>query len=180
MLRPARTVRAIVALALSAGLAAAAGSQEASELAVKAGFVYNFAKFTGWPSNALGPQVKLCLPGGDPMGSVRQLLDGRPLQGRPLSVVRNVPNVDLGTCNIVYITDVDERRQADVLRAVRDLPVLTIGDLEGFATQGGVIGLVASDDRVQFEVDLEASQRAGLQINSQLLKLARTVRGRTP
>jgi hypothetical protein len=51
--------------------------------------------------------------------------------------------------------------------------VLTVSDAEGFASQGGVIGLFLEDNRVRFEVDLTAAQAAGLQISSKLLRLSR-------
>lgn len=172
---------ACLAAVLLGGPRPPALAQGSSEPAVKAGFVYNFAKFTEWPATVGSAQAPtaLCLVGGDPLNAVTTLLDGRMLQGRALVVRRNVRSEDLKSCPIVYITDVDERRQADALRAVRGLPVLTIGDAEGFADAGGMIGLVAADDRIQFEVNLEAVQRGGLRIQSQLLSLARGVKGRS-
>lgn len=170
--------RALATLMAVGACSALASAQGASEPAVKAGFVYNFAKFTEWPPGAIpGSQVSVCLVGADPLGAVSALLDGRPLQGRTIMVRRQVRGEDIKTCSIVFITEVDERRQAEALRAVHGLPVLTIGDADGFIDAGGQIGLVAADNRIQFEVNLEAAQRVGLKINSQLLKLARAVKG---
>ncbi len=170
--------RAFVALLVIATSFAPAWPQASSEPAVKAGFVYNFAKFTEWPPGAFnGPQVGVCLIGADPLGAVTTLLDGRPLQGRTIAVRRQVRGDDIKTCSIVFITEVDERRQAEALRAVHGLPVLTVGDADGFIDAGGQIGLVAVDNRIQFEVNLEIAYRAGLKINSQLLKLAHAVKG---
>jgi hypothetical protein len=38
-----------------------------------------------------------------------------------------------------------------------------------------MIGMVVADRRVQFEVNAEAAERAGLVLGSQLMRLARTV-----
>jgi len=57
--------------------------------------------------------------------------------------------------------------------------VLTVGDGEGFIDEGGMIGLVRSGDRLQFDINQPALQRAGLRASSQLLKLARNLGGRT-
>jgi hypothetical protein len=176
-----RLRRASVTALLALAAVVPAWAQSSSEPVVKAGFVYNFAKFAEWPAGALnGAQIGLCLIGADPLGSVFAVLEGRTLQGRTLAVRRNVRIDELKTCAIVFITDVDERRQSDALRALRGLPVLTVGDADGFADAGGMIGLVTADDRIQFEVNLDPAQRAGLKINSQLLQLARAVKGRTP
>jgi hypothetical protein len=39
-----------------------------------------------------------------------------------------------------------------------------------------MIGLVFVDDRIQFEINVEATQHTGLNLSSQLLRLARIVR----
>lgn len=171
--------RAIALLMLLSAWSVPARPQGSSEPALKAGFVYNFAKFTEWPPGAIaGPQMTVCLIGADPLGAVSALLDGHSLQGRTVAVRRQVRGDDVKTCTILFITDVDDRRQAEALRAVRGLPVLTIGDADGFVDDGGQIGLVSADNRIQFEVNLEAAQHAGLRINSQLLRLARSVKGK--
>jgi hypothetical protein len=166
-------------LQLLAGTACRA--QAVSEPVVKAGFVYNFAKFTEWPPATLpnGGPVQLCLVAGDPQGAVAAAMDGKQLQGRALVVRRQVRPDELHNCHIVYLTDTDERHQGEALRAIRGLPVLSIGDGDGFAEVGGMIGLVAVGERIQFEVNADVARAAGLKISSQLLRLARTVRGKT-
>ena len=54
--------------------------------------------------------------------------------------------------------------------------VLTVSDIDRFARRGGVIGLVLEGDRIRFEVNLKAAERAQLRLSSDLLKLASIVR----
>jgi hypothetical protein len=54
---------------------------------------------------------------------------------------------------------------------------LTVGDARGFRKMGGAIELVRSDDRIAFEVNLDAARRARLKISSKLLGLAKVVSG---
>ena len=170
---------AVLSLLLAAGLPAA--GQQAAEPVVKAGFVYNFAKFIEWPPAAMpaGQPVQLCLTGTDAQALVAAVFEGKVLQGRALAVRRQVRPEELRGCHIVYVTETDERRQSEVLRALRGQPVLTVGDGEGFAEVGGMIGLLVEGGRVQFEVNTEVASAAGLKISSQLLRLARQVRGRS-
>jgi len=60
--------------------------------------------------------------------------------------------------------------------AVSGASVLTVSDVDRFAEAGGVIGLYNIDNNVQFSINLEQARSASLQINSQLLKLAKIVR----
>lgn len=169
----------LVLLALGL-LASAPRAEPVSEALVKAGFIYNFAKFTDWPAGSLpsAAALQLCLVGPDPQGTLAAAFDGKAVQGRSLLVRRVQRLEELRGCQIVYLGDVDERRQTEVLRLLRGQPVLSIGDGEGFAELGGTIGLVLVGDRLQFEVNVETAQAAGLKISSQLLRLARALRGR--
>lgn len=163
------------------GLSAAAQGSASPEAAIKAGFVYNFGKFTEWPSQALpAGQLVLCVVGPDAQGAIATAIEGRVLQGRVLSVRRQGRGDDVKACQIVYVTDADERRLTDVLRQVRNQPVLTVGDVDGFVDAGGMIGLGVNAGRVSFEINHEAALASGLKLSSQLLKLATAVRGRAP
>ena len=63
-----------------------------------------------------------------------------------------------------------------ILAKVAGGTVLTVSEIEGFSTTGGVIGLVFDDDRVRFEINLDNAASAGLTISAKLSSLARTVR----
>jgi hypothetical protein len=64
---------------------------------------------------------------------------------------------------------------AETIQAVRGLPILTVGDMPGFAKSGGIINLVLEDNRMRFEVNVKAAKDADLNISSRLLALARIV-----
>ena len=98
------------------------------------------------------------------------------MQGREVQIKRNPTSAEIGECNILYVGDEEPRRAQAALQAARHASVLTVSDNDGFADSGGVIGLVYADNRIQFEVNLGAAQRAGLKIASQVLKIARVVK----
>lgn len=152
-----------------------------SEYAVKAAFIYNFAKFTEWPPAAGGDTrdpIVLCAFAGEKYDAPLASISGKPVQGRPLRVRRDVRPIEIKSCHMVFIAESEERHIPELLRAAGGLPVLTIGDAYRFAEGGGMIGLINADNRVQFEINNEAAQRANLKIGSQLLRLARLVKER--
>lgn len=63
-----------------------------------------------------------------------------------------------------------------MLNSVSGRKVLTVGEFEGFAKRGGMINFIIVDNRIAFEINIDAARRAGLSISSQLLKLAEIVR----
>jgi hypothetical protein len=77
----------------------------------------------------------------------------------------------------VYAPQLDGERVADLLAAVGAAPVLTISDYEHFARMGGIANFVVEDGKLRFAINVDAAQRAHLRVSSQLLALARVVRG---
>jgi hypothetical protein len=170
----------LLLLGLMAGLATVgvADPGEAQEYAVKAAFLYNFAKFVEWPDEAkLAPTapLSLCIVGPDPFGTALDTLQGKTVRGHPLEVEQLWDPTRPTPCHLAFISAAEYRPLDQVLALPALRSTLTVGDTPDFATQGGVIGLLMVDNKVRFEVNLRAARVKGLRISSQLLRLARTV-----
>ena len=63
----------------------------------------------------------------------------------------------------------------DIINTVKSLPILTIGETPGFARRGCIINLIVEDNKVRFEVNLDAAKLADLNISSRLLALAKII-----
>ena len=153
-----------------------------TEYEVKAAFLYNFARFVEWPAEAKGgadqPFVVGIL-GDDPFGTTldRTLL-GKMLEARPIVVRRMASLEEEPRVNILFVGGRDKAQLGRVLRTLSGTPVLTVGEMAGFAEQGGMIGFRTENQRVRFDINAGQASRAGLKISSQLLKLARIVGNR--
>jgi hypothetical protein len=59
-----------------------------------------------------------------------------------------------------------------VKRAAND-SILTIGDFDGFTAASGMVRFMTEENRLRFEVNLDATNQGHLKFSAQLLKLAR-------
>ena len=173
-----RAVAAPAVLMLLAALllAIAPARAQVSDTQVKAAFLLNFAKYAEWPAasfTAPDAPLKLCIVGRDPFG---ETLRATAVGAHPMSIERGVADDALKTCHIAYIAESEDRRLPRILALLRQQPVLTVSDIDGFAAAGGMIGLVLADDRVRFDINLAAANASKLRLSSQLLKLARWTR----
>jgi len=91
---------------------------------------------------------------------------------RKIVLRTHVAPADWRSCQVLYLPDAEAGRAESSLRGLGSAPVLTISDQAGFVQAGGMIGLRMDDNRVRFDVNLLAAQRAGLTLSSQMLKLA--------
>ena len=149
-----------------------------TEYGVKAGFVYNFAKFVEWPgtvfTTAAAP-LRLCVLGKSPLDGKLQLLAQRQIHKHPIEITDNPSTQDWPSCQILYL-GADQASRLNVLQAtLAQAPVLTISDIPNFAEKGGMIELYIEEGRVRFAINPAIAQRAGLKLSSQILRIAKIV-----
>ena len=145
------------------------------EAQFKAAYLFNFVKFVEWPA-AVGDTLTVCFVGGE--GVLEALADGidaKRIGARKLAARRLDGAAPAEGCNAVYI---DEASSASVtaLIGARQDSVLTISDAKAFASQGGMIELFTDSNRLRFNINIDAAQKAGLRISSSLLSLAASVK----
>ena len=89
--------------------------------------------------------------------------------------------VEVEGCQVVFI-DSSARKQVFLLLVSLNQPaILTVGENSDFAKQGGMIGFCMDDDnKVRFDINVDAASRARLKVSSRLLLLAKTVIGSHP
>ena len=154
-------------------------SESHSEYQVKAAFLYNFAKFVEWPSDAF-PDPKspfvFGIVGDDPFdGELNGMISEKSLSGRRFVVHRFRRGEDLRQCHVLFISSSEKKFLTQILDSVRGSSILTVADTDGFARQGGIIGLVLEENRVRLEINPRVAERSHLKISSKLLALARIV-----
>jgi hypothetical protein len=168
----------------SAG-AQAGDASDSSEYLVKAGFIYNFAKFVEWPSTAFAEPdspIVIGVLGTDPFGDIiNRVVEGKKIGSRGFVVRRFKWSKELKDlkefkeCRILFVSSSEKLHFEEIVEAVKGLPILTVGETPGFAERGGMIRLMLEDNRVRFEVNVAAAHDGNLNISSRLLTLARII-----
>jgi bifunctional DNA-binding transcriptional regulator/antitoxin component of YhaV-PrlF toxin-antitoxin module len=81
----------------------------------------------------------------------------------------------LRKCHLLFICPSEKKTINQIIDLVKDRGVLTVADTQGFLDAGGIINFVIEDNKVRFNINLTASEKARLKIRSQLLRLAKRV-----
>jgi len=176
--RAALASTALVAAMLTTAPAASHGdTAAASDVAVKAAFLYNFAKFTEWPALAPGAPILVCVVGDDAVAAALvDTVKGQKISGHALDISRPQDSGTWHACHLLFITDAESRRSGGGLGGLKMLPVLTISDGKGFCDASGIIELYVEAGRMRFAINVDAADGSGLHLSSRLLGLARVVR----
>jgi hypothetical protein len=154
---------------------------ELPEYVVKAGFLFNFAKYVEWPPEAFeSPRapIRIGIAGADPFGPVlERALKDKSVNGRTFTIERYKEPADLKACHILFISGSDPVRSALFLNAAKEPGTLTVGEEKEFARNGGVVSIMIEDGKPKLEVNVEAARERKLTINAKLLKVAALVKG---
>ena len=146
---------------------------------VKAVYLYNFGRFVEWPASAgaKSDSFTVCVLGRDPFGpTLDATLAGEVIGGKSVTAKRISHPQEADGCQIVFLSASEDSQLNKIIQALDKEAVLTVSDIQRFSQRGGMIQFVVEGDRVRFEVNLSAVQRAGLTLSSELLKVATTVR----
>ena len=142
------------------------------EYTVKAGYLYNFALLTEWPSDAAGKNLEVCLIGNDDFLPALQTLQGKMVNERRINIHMLANPSDAKECNVLFIAEVDRAEFALLKQEIAGLPILTVTDNEQLAKSGIVITLRPEHQRLVFAIDTNAAKAAKLNISARLLRLA--------
>ncbi len=148
---------------------------------VKAAFLVNVVNFTEWPAAIFSSHTAPVIVGvaGDERVrfSIARLAVGRTFNERTIETRNVKESADTAGVHILFVSALMDSPGPDILKSVRGLPVLTVGDSNSFCENGGMIRLLVEQERLRFEISVGATELAGLKVSSRVLTLAKTVYG---
>lgn len=171
-MRPRPSFTALLAALVLAAANVRADDVQRREDQFKAAYLFNFVKFVEWPAGAGVDTLTVCFLGGEGVHeALAGSIEGKRVGARKLIARQLEPSATVQSCEVLYAdaASVDHSLAAG-------LPVLTVSDAPGFATDGGMIELFTENHRLRFVINVAHVNRAGLRISSDLLKLAASVR----
>jgi hypothetical protein len=159
------------------------GAQTANEeYRVKAAFIFHFAQLVDWPPGGTGAEnsLLLCTLGEDPFqGTLEGTVAGKAIGNRVIRIRHLGEPQDMQACQILFLGRAQSKRIPTLVADLHNAPILTVGETAGFLDAGGMICFLLEENKVRFDINLDAAESAKLKIGSRLLILAEHVVGET-
>ena len=169
----------LAALLFGACGAGHAQLDRASEVQVKAAYLYQFGGFIEWPPRALSaPDAPFTIGvvGSDAIADeLGQVVATREVQGRRIAVRNLQPGDALEGLQVLFVGKSQAARLPELLAAAKEAPLVVVTESENALSHGSMINFVAVGNRVRFDVALPQAERRQLRISSRLLGVARRV-----
>jgi hypothetical protein len=177
MAKRLRLTGAALALVLASLCLAPPAHAESSrnEYAVKAVFLYNFCQFMDWPRSSFASPsdpIIIGVLGRNAFGSLlNDAVRDELVRGRAIRV-EYFTSAAQAKCHILFISDAEFRRAPLDLPALHSRGIATVGESDTFIANGGMIALVAVENKVRLRVNLPAVRATRIEISSKLLRVA--------
>ncbi|MHA4870517.1 YfiR family protein [Duganella sp. PWIR1] len=175
------------ALLLACGLAAVAAplthALAASEVAsvernVKAAFLYKFLSYVEYPAGLLAadaPYVIGVTNADDIAAELARLTEGRNVNNHPVQVRVLRSGDSVAGLHLLFIGATESGQATSWLRAAQKANVLSVTETPDALQLGSVINFRLVDNRVRFEVSVEAAEKSNVKLSSRLLSVAYAV-----
>jgi hypothetical protein len=155
------------------------GGAAALERSVKAAFIYKFLGYTEFPPHAFsdaGAPVVIGVAGSDEMAAeLVRIVAGRTINNRPLLVKQWRDGESGGAVHLLFVAGFDNAHAARVLRQAPPGPVLLVTECGNGLQAGAIINFKIVEERVRFDVSLEAADKNNIKLSSRLLTVAHHV-----
>ncbi|MBF0411697.1 MAG: YfiR family protein [Desulfamplus sp.] len=161
-------------------------AQEPSKQEIQAAMIIKFTDFIEWTSHSFDENAEefvIAIMGENEYEGLFEPFKKRLFYGKKLKIVHfaDVENIyadidNLGKIQILIVNKSEKKRIKQILDKLKGKPVLTIGDFPEFALNGGIINFFRkANNRIGFEINMEAKNLSGIKISSHLLKLGKIV-----
>lgn len=159
--------------------AAAQTIESAPEHDIKAAYLYDFAAYIEWPESSFdetgGPLMIGIFGDHRIAGGLESISAERQVGGRPVRVRRIRPGDPLAGLHMLFVADEQIDALPTLIDEARAQSVVVVTESGGALRRGSVINFLIVDERVRFEISLEAADASGLTVSSRLLAVAERV-----
>ena len=167
---------------LPLALATALAAPQPTEYELKAVYLFHFTEFVSWPEASypsLNAPFVIGIVGNDPFGTtLDEVIRNESVGAHPI-VVRHVE--DLASergCRILFVSHGYEDQLHP--RQLGNAPILTVGESQAFAQDGGMVEFVTERNRIHLRIDLASARAHGLGVSAKLLRVAEVTGGGEP
>jgi hypothetical protein len=170
-----------VLIFVSACYAAAAADKPtvtaaAEEHQLKAAGFYNLILYTEFPATAFASSEAPLVIGVMEQGPVALMLQemtrNETWHGRRIVLQQCRTGAEMKMCHVIYLSGSGYARWPAMRQEFAGRPILTVGDGQTFARDGGVVQLGLDQNQLKLVVNLAAVRQAGLTISSKVLRLS--------
>jgi hypothetical protein len=135
-------------------------------------FVMNIAKYSSWPN--YGSEFNIVVFGKSKIhDELQKLSAAKMINGIPLKISQTDNLIDLGSQQIIYLSDGKSSALDDILKLINGKSVMIIAEREGLVKKGAGFSFVLLDNNtLRFDINNTDLDRRQIKVSKNLVALA--------
>lgn len=144
---------------------------------LKAGFLEKFANYAQWPKHTDRKSFKITVIGNNPFSNDLDIMyKGFEIKNRPVEINYIQSIYEIGNCDILFIAVREKDRLIAILSEIKNRPILTVSDFDGFGQIGVMINFYETQQgTIHFEINVNMLKKANIKMDVMLLDFAKIV-----
>lgn len=155
------------------------GAEVKQEYKLKAAYLFNFARFISFPSEAMQEKsevLNFCVIGPNPFSNILSKLESKRINNRQIQVHYLNDRPSELQCHLAFFSKSTENRMDTLDWTKPGKHTINVSDMPGFVDAGGDVEFVVRRDRLQFIINNTVLMEKGLRPRASLLELAAEIR----
>jgi len=143
------------------------------EYELKVAWLKSLLEEVEWPSHGLPSRTDaftIGVLGKNNFGDSITVLGEKTVKGRRIVIKYVEEPSECHECQVVFVSASEKERLPQILETLKRTPVLTVGEIPGFAEKGGIVNLIVRGNGIRTEINHLAAQRSGFTFSSRLLQ----------
>lgn len=141
---------------------------------MKAAFIYNFTLFTEWPELP-DNTLRICTLRDEQIKGELEKYTIKQPHAAKLIITKVNNSRDIKYCQVVFLSEEDLPQAPAVFSEAKGTSLLIVTDVYDLIDKGAMIAIKIENQRMLFEINLEAVKRSKLHLSSKLLALAKKI-----
>lgn len=138
------------------------------EYAIKADFLYRFIDYVHWKNYSKSQTFKIAILEASPITtSLSEITKNKKVDIKEYKILN-----EIGFCNILFVPHNCTVPIETILTKFSGKPILIVTEEVGFGKKGAHVNFIYVENKLKFEVNLKAINKAGIGISSFLLQHA--------
>jgi len=164
----------VTAIIIAAGSSFRPATADTQEYILKAAFLYRFTDYVDWGGSNTGEDFTIAVLGKS--GITDPLIDiakKKKAQGKRIVIKEYNDINDVGDdCQILFVSNYYKVGIEAIVAKLNPKPILIVTEQTDACVKGAHINFLVSDNKLKFEINMNAAAGVGLKISSQLLQHA--------
>ncbi|WP_020533905.1 YfiR family protein [Flexithrix dorotheae] len=136
-------------------------------------FIYHFTRYIEWPDDNSTEDFVIGVLNDDKMyATLNQSFEGRKRKNRPIKVVKFKSTSEVENCSILFLPKYQSKNLESLIDQFEGKNTLLITDKNGLGEKGSTINFHEVGNKLRFELNLEALEKASLKVSGQLKQVA--------